>query len=124
MNGADSKHLIEYFEHKSGKYLKLENGEKVKLSAAVVKSSYTLTLTLTFTHGSDVLVIPFGRLYGEYVTMHIPNGLQEGICISPSLAINSLKDIGHVVEHVLTNWTERKDENERKDEVLDLNWEE
>ena len=121
MNGVDSKHLIEYFEHKSGKYLKLENGEKVKLSA-VVKSSYALTLA--FTHGSDVLVIPFGRLYEEYVTIHIPNGLQEGLCISPSLAINSLKDIGHVVEHVLTNWTERKDENERKDEVLDLNWEE
>lgn len=116
MNGTDSKHLIEYFRNKKGKYLKLDNGEKVKLETAVVKSSYTLTLT--FTHGSDVLVIPFGSLYGEYVTMHIPNGLQEGICISPSLAINSLKDIGHVVEHVLTNWTERKDE------VIDLNWEE
>ena len=120
MNGTDSEHLIDYFRNKKGKYLKLDNGEKVKLET-VVENQYRLTLT--FTHVSDVLVIPFGSLYGEYVTMHIPNGLQEGICISPSLAINSLKDIGHVVEHVLTNWTERKD-IERKDEGLDLNWEE
>ena len=29
MNGTDSEHLINYFRNKKGKYLKLDNGEKV-----------------------------------------------------------------------------------------------
>lgn len=114
MNIMDSEKLIEYFERRSGKYLKLNNGEKVKLSA-VVKSQWVLTLT--FTHGSDTLVIPFSRLYMENVTMHIPEGLEEGYYISSIVDFNSLKSIGYALENILTNWTERKDE------IIELNWE-
>lgn len=116
MNGTDSKYLIDYFKNKSGKYLKLHNGDKVKLFA-VVKCQYTLTLTLTFTYGNKVLVIPFTGLYGDYVTIHIPNGLEQGHYISSIVKFDSFQSIGYAIENVLTNWTERKDE------VLDLNWE-
>lgn len=115
MVGMDSKHLIDYFKKKSGKYLKLENGEKVKLFT-VVENQYRLTLT--FTHGNKVLVIPFDGIYGEYIIMHIPHGLEAGLFVSPIVNLHSLKSIGRAVEHILTNWTERKDE------VLELNWEE
>lgn len=115
MNGMDSEKLIEYFERGSGKYLKLKNGKKVKLSA-VVKSQWALTLT--FTHGSDTLVIPFSGLYDDYVAMHIPNGLEEGLSTSSIVKFNSLRSIGYAIENILTNWTERKNE------VIDLEWEE
>lgn len=121
MNGMDSEKLIEYFEHKSGKYLKLENGEKVKLSA-VIKSQWILTLT--FTYNNKFLVIPFSGLYGEYVTMHIPEGLEASRYVSPIVKFDSLKSIGHAVEHVLTNWTERKGETvELINYNIDLEWE-
>ena len=115
MNGTDSKYLIDYFKKKSGKYLKLDNGKKVKLFT-VVDCQYTLTLS--FTHNSKVLVIVFTELYENYVTMRIPRGLEQGLYISPIVKFDNFQSIGYAIENVLTNWTERKDE------VLELNWEE
>ena len=115
MNGIDSKYLIDYFKKKSGKYLKLDNGKKVKLFA-VVENQYRLTLT--FTHGNRVLVIPFNGLYGDYIAIHIPEGLEQGLYISPIVKFDNFQSIGYALENVLINWTERKDE------ILDLNWEE
>ena len=115
MNGTDSKHLISYFRNKKGKYLKLDNGEKVKLET-VFANMYKMSLT--FTHDNRTIYIPFDGLYGEYILMKIPNGLQGGVSISPYVKFDKLKSIGYALENVLTNWTERKDE------VLDLNWEE
>lgn len=115
MDSTDSKHLIDYFRNKKGKYLKLDNGEKVKLET-VFANIYTMSLT--FTHDNREICIPLNGLYGEYLSMKIPHGLQEGIFISPYVKFGNLKSIGYALENVLTNWTERKDE------VLDLNWEE
>lgn len=121
MNGIDSEHLINYFRNRKGKYLKLDNGEKVKLET-VFANMYTMSLT--FTHDNREIYIPLDGLYGEYILMKIPHGLQAGIFVQPHVKFNSLKSIGYALEKVLTNWTERKDKTERKDEVLDLNWEE
>ena len=115
MNSMDSKHLIDYFRNKKGKYLKLDNGEKVKLET-VFANMYTMSLT--FTHDNRDIYIPFDGLYGDYILMKIPHGLQTGIFMSPYVKFDNLKSIGYALENVLTNWTERKDE------VLDLNWEE
>lgn len=114
MNYADSRELISYFKNKSGKYLKLDNGEKVKLC---VVGDWGYSLTLTFAYGNKVLVISFSGLYKENVAMHIPEGLEEGYYISSIVDFNNLKSIGYAVENVLTNWTERKDD------VIELNWE-
>ena len=38
MNSMDSKHLIDYFRNKKGKYLKLNNGEKVKLPVRALET--------------------------------------------------------------------------------------
>ena len=115
MNGTDSEHLINYFRNKKGKYLKLDNGEKVKLET-VFANMYTMSLT--FTHDDRMIYIPFDGLYGEYILMKIPHGLQGGISISPYVKFEDLRRIGYALENVLINWTERKDE------ILDLNWEE
>ena len=114
MNGTDSEHLINYFRNKKGKYLKLDNGEKVKLET-VFANMYTMSLT--FTHDDRMIYIPFDGLYGEYIMMKIPRGLQAGVSISPYVKFNKLKSIGYAIENVLTNWTERKDE------IIDLKWE-
>ena len=115
MNGMDSKHLIDYFRNKKGKYLKLDNGEKVKLET-VFENMYTMSLT--FTHDNREIYIPFDGLYGDYILMKIPHGLQTEIFMSPYVKFDRLDSVGYALENVLTNWTERKDE------VLDLNWEE
>lgn len=115
MNDADSRELIGYFKEKSGKYLKLNNGKKVKL---FVVGDWGHSSTLMFTHGNKALSILFSELYEESVTMHIPEGLEEGYYISSIVKFDDLRSIGYALENVLTNWTERKDE------VLDLNWEE
>lgn len=114
MNGTDSKHLIDYFRNKKGKYLKLDNGEKVKLET-VFANMYTMSLT--FTHDNRDVYIHFDGLYGDYITIRIPHGLEQGYYISSVVKFDSLKSVGYAIENVLTNWTERKDE------VLDLNWE-
>lgn len=114
MNGTDSKHLIDYFRNKKGKYLKLDNGEKVKLET-VFANMYTMSLT--FTHDNRTIYIHFDGLYGEHVLMKIPHGLQEGIFISPYVKFDNLKSIGYAIENILTNWTERKNE------IIELNWE-
>lgn len=88
MNGTDSQHLINYFRNKKGKYLKLENGEKVKLSV-VFANMYTMSLT--FTHDNRDIYIPFDGLYGEYIMMKIPHGLQAGVSISPHVKFDNLK---------------------------------
>ena len=49
--------------------------------------------------------------------MKIPHGLQSGVSISPYVKFDDLRRIGYALENVLINWTERKDE------VLELNWE-
>lgn len=114
MNGMDSEHLINYFRNKKGKYLKLYNGEKVKLETVFVN---VYTLSLTFTQDSRKIYISFDGLYGEYVMMNIPHGLQGGVSISPHVKFDSLKSMGYALENVLTNWTERKDE------IMELKWE-
>ena len=115
MNGTDSEHLINYFRKKKGKYLKLNNGEKVELFTV---ADYQYTLILSFTYGNKILDIPLiTELYGDCITIHIPEGLEEGYYISPYVKFDNLRSIGYALENVLTNWTERKDE------VLDLNWE-
>lgn len=114
MNYADSRELINYFKNKEGKYLKLNNGKKANLC---VVADWGYSLTLTFTHGEKVLAIPFSGLYKENVAMHIPEGLEEGYFISSIVNFNSLKSIGYALENILTNWTERKDD------VIELNWE-
>ena len=114
MNYADSRELINYFKNKEGKYLKLDNGEKVKLS---VVGYWEYSLTLTFTYGRKILVIPFDGLYGDFVTMHIPKGLEKGHYISPIVKFDNLRSIGYAIENVLINWTERKDE------IIELKWE-
>lgn len=114
MNGTDSRELISYFKKKSGKYLKLDNGKKVKLFAVV---DCQFSLTLTFTYGKKVLVIIFTGLYGDYVTMHIPKGLEKGHYMSSIVKFNSLQSIGYAIENILTNWTEGKDE------IIELKWE-
>ena len=113
MNGIDSKYLIGYFKKKNGKYLKLDNGKKVKLLEVV---DCQWTLTLFFTYGNRVLAIPFTELYGDYVTMRIPRGLEEGYYMSSVVKFDSLQSIGYAIENILTNWTERKDE------IIELNW--
>ncbi len=114
MNGTDSRELIDYFKNKSGKYLKLDNGEKVKLFAVV---NCQWALTLTFTYSGKILVIPFDGLYGDFVTMHIPKGLEKGHYISSIVKFDNLRSIGYAIENVLINWTERKDE------IIELKWE-
>lgn len=114
MDRMDSEHLINYFRNKKGKYLKLDNGEKIKLET-VFANMYTLSLT--FTQDGREICISFDGLYGEYITMIIPHGLQEGVFISPYVKFDSLKSIGYAIENVLTNWTERKDE------IIKLDWE-
>lgn len=114
MDRMDSEHLIKYFRNKKGKYLKLDNGEKVKLET-VFANMYTMSLT--FTHDDRMICIPFDGLYGECILMKIPHGLQEGIFISPYVKFGNLKSIGYTLENVLTNWTERKDE------IIELDWE-
>lgn len=115
MNYTDSRELIDYFKNKSGKYLKLNNGEKVELFK-VADCQYSLTLT--FIYGGKVLIILFTKLYEDYITMHIPDGLEKGYFASPIVKFNTLKSIGYAIENILTNWTERKDE------IINLNWEE
>lgn len=115
MDRVDSEHLINYFRNKKGKYLKLDNGEKVKLET-VFANIYTLSLT--FTQDSREIYIPFDGLYGEYIMMKIPHGLQAGVSISPHVKFDNLKSIGHALENVLINWTERKNE------IIELKWEE
>lgn len=114
MDRMDSEHLINYFRNKKGKYLKLDNGEKVKLET-VFANIYTLSLT--FTQDSREIYIPFDGLYGEYIMMKIPHGLQAGVSISPYVKFDNLKSMGYALENVLINWTERKNE------IIELNWE-
>lgn len=114
MDRMDSEHLINYFRNKKGKYLKLDNGEKVKLETVFANIN---RLSLTFTHDGREICISFDGLYKEYVTMIIPNGLQGGVSISPHVKFNSLKSIGYAIENILTNWTERKNE------IIELKWE-
>lgn len=114
MNGIDSKYLIDYFKKKSGKYLKLNNGKKVKLSAVV---DCRFTLTLTFTYDNKVLAIPLTELYGNYITIHIPSGLEQGHYISSIVKFDNFQSIGYAIENILTNWTEGKDE------IIELDWE-
>ena len=114
MDGTDSKHLIDYFRNKKGKYLKLDNGEKVKLET-VFANMYTMSLT--FTQDNREIYIPFDGLYGEYIMMKIPHGLQAGVSISPYVKFDNFQSIGYAIENVLTNWTERKDE------IIELDWE-
>lgn len=114
MNSTDSKHLIDYFRNKKGKYLKLDNGEKVKLET-VFANMYTMSLT--FTHDDRMIYITFDGLYGEDILMKIPHGLQSGVSISPHVKFDNFQSIGYAIENVLINWTERKDE------LLELNWE-
>lgn len=114
MYGTDSEYLINYFKNKKGKYLKLRNGEKIKLEK-VIANIYTLSLF--FTQDNREVCIYFDGLYGEYVTMNIPHGLQEGVFISPYVKFNNLRRIGYALENILSNWTERKYE-------IELNWEE
>lgn len=115
MDRVDSEHLINYFRNKKGKYLKLRNGEKIKLEK-VFANIYTLSLI--FTQDNREVCISFDGLYGEHIMMNIPHGLQEGVFISPYVKFNSLKRIGYALENVLINWTERKNE------IIELNWEE
>ena len=49
--------------------------------------------------------------------MKIPHGLQEGIFMSPYVKFDNFQSIGYAIENVLTNWTERKDE------IIELDWE-
>lgn len=114
MDYADSRELMNYFKNKEDKYLKLNNGEKVKLS---VVGCWEYSLTLTFTYGGKILDIPFTGLYENYITMHIPERLEEGYYASPIVKFDNLRSIGYAIENVLANWTERKDE-------IELNWEE
>ena len=114
MSYADSRELINYFKNKKGRCLKLNNGEKVELFEV---ANYQYSLTLTFTYGGKILDIPFTGLYGEYITMHIPEGLEEGYYMSSIVKFDSLQSIGYAIENVLTNWTERKDE------IIELHWE-
>lgn len=113
MYDSDSRELIRYFKEKSGKYLKLNNGEKVKLC---VVGDWEYSLALTFTYGNKVLAILFSGLYEENVTMHIPEGLEEGYYISSIVKFDNLRSIGYAIENILTNWTERKDA------FIELNW--
>lgn len=114
MDRMDSEHLINYFRNKKGKYLKLDNGEKVKLETVFANIN---RLSLTFIHDGRKICISFNELYKEYVLMIIPHGLQGGVSISPHAKFNSLKSIGYAIENVLINWTERKDE------IIELKWE-
>lgn len=114
MDRVDSEYLINYFKNKEGKYLKLNNGEKVKLS---VVGSQQYSLTLTFTYGNKVLVVHFTGLYCDYVTMHIKDGLEVGRYMSPIVKFNNLKSIGYAIENTLVNWIERKNE------IIELKWE-
>lgn len=114
MDRMDSEHLINYFRNKKGKYLKLDNGEKVKLETVFANIN---RLSLTFTQDGREICISFDGLYKEYVTMIIPHGLQAGVSISPHVKFNSLKSIGYAIENILTNWTERKNE------IIELKWE-
>lgn len=114
MNRMDSEHLMNYFRNKKGKYLKLYNGEKVKLET-VFANIYTLSLT--FTHDGREICISFDKMYEEYIMMKIPHGLQAGVSISPHVNFSNLKSIGYALENVLINWTERKNE------IIELNWE-
>ena len=113
MNGIDSKYLIGYFKKKNGKYLKLDNGKKVKLFTVVDQQDM---LTLTFTYSGKDLVIPF-ELSEDCITIYIPDGLEQGCFGTPIVKFNSFKNIGKGIEKLLTNWTERNDE------FIELDWE-
>ena len=112
MNRTDSKYFIDYFKKSRNEYIKLDNGKRVNLREVVVSQD---KVTLTFTYSGKDLVLPF-ELSGGCITIYIPDGLQ-GSFASPIVKFNSFKSLGKGIEKILTNWTERKDE------VLELNWE-
>lgn len=115
MHISDSTQLVEYFRQKRGKYLKLSNGEKVKLDK-VIEESYVLTLV--FKYDNKTLSIPFDRLYSEAISVHIPNGLEKGNFISKIIKFRDVNFVSVVLDKVLTSWTEQK-------ELLpELDWEE
>lgn len=112
---SDSKQIIEYFRQKRDKYLKLNNGKKVKL-INTIEESYVLTLV--FKYNDKALSIPFDKLYSEALVAHIPNGLEKGHFTSKIVKFRDVNFISIILNNVLTSWTEQK-------ELLpELDWEE
>ena len=103
---ADSTRLKEYFRQKRGKYLKLPNGEEVKLTK-VIEESYILTLV--FNYNNENLTIPFDKLYSEALVAHIPNGLEKGHFTSKIVKFRDVNFISSILNNVLTSWTEQEE---------------
>lgn len=103
---SDSRQLIEYFGQKRGKYLKLSNGEKVKLTHTIEES---YVLTLVFKYNDKTLSIPFDKLYSEALVAHIPNGLEKGHFTSKIVKFKDVNFISIILNNVLTSWTEQKE---------------
>ena len=103
---SDSTQLKEYFRQKRGKYLKLHNGEEVKL-AKVIEEPYVLTLV--FNYNNKTLSIPFDKIYSEALVAHIPNGLEKGHFTSKILKFRDVNFISIILNNVLTSWTEQEE---------------
>lgn len=103
---SDSTQLIEYFRQKRGKYLKLNNGKKVKL-INTIEEPYVLTLV--FSYNDKALSIPFDKLYSEALVAHIPNGLEKGHFTSKIVKFRDVNFISIILNNVLTSWTEQKE---------------
>jgi len=103
---SDTTRLKDYFKQKSGKYLKLNNGEKVKLSKTIEES---YVLTLVFKYDNKTLSIPFDNLYSEAIAVHIPKGLEKGHFTSKILKFRDVNFISVILNKVLTSWTEQKE---------------
>lgn len=115
MYTSDSTQLKEYFRQKRGKYLKLSNGEKVRLTQSIEES---YVLTLVFSYNNKNLTIPFDKLYSEALEAHIPNGLEKGNFTSKIVRFGYVDSISTLLEKVLTSWTEQKEF------LPELEWEE
>ena len=103
---ADSTQLKDYFRQKIGKYLKLNNGEKVKL-IHTIEEPYILILV--FNYNNKTLSIPFDRLYSDVLVAHIPNGLEKGHFTSKIIKFRDVNFISVILNKVLTSWTEQKE---------------
>ncbi|AVR55466.1 hypothetical protein HOT02_gp021 [Staphylococcus phage phiSA_BS2] len=104
--------LASYFLAKKGKYLVLENGERVKLTQVeVVRGG----IDLLFLYNNEYTIIHYYTGRKDQIRMNIPKGLHY----TNVVVFESLDGIGILLDRILCNWVEQERET-----IKGLNWEE
>lgn len=99
--------LIDYFRGRENKYIVLSNGTEVKL--VYISGVSNRNLALMFEHERSNIKIEFSFFSpknGGFILMEIPEGYYD----NTQIRVDSMNHIGFVINEVLCNWTENKDD--------------